>query len=772
MNAMRNREEEKEHTEHTQEIVKILYASSTGAVLISLVVALIMMMVVRDVVSQERLLLWFSLFFTSYIARKLLAVLYHRSPETHGNPWKWLDRFRIATAFCGLSWGLAGVLLFPPGFVDQAFMSLVFAGVCGGAIIVYSIDRLSSYAFTAGLLVPALPNYFIHGDNLSFAIAVLLVLFVSYLLIAAFRNAGYLHESIWLRIEANKSRQAMNALAQRQKLHIENTPLAVIEWDPDFRVTSWNFAAEAMFGYPAAEALQQPISFIVAPSSLEIAETQCRQLLNGEGGTHVRQENIRQDGMEIHCEWFNTPIKNTEGKIVAIASLIQDVTAYKRAQDEIQRLAYYDVLTNLPNRRLLLDRLERTLISNTRQQKFGCIMFMDLDNFKTLNDTKGHAMGDMLLVEVANRLEKLIRGSDTVARIGGDEFVLVLENLASTLEQATHFSKLIADKVIQEINKPFHLGQFDHHCSPSIGISMFPDKNLSVDEILKRADTAMYQAKQAGRNKYRFFDESMQPQLDYQSRLKIEMQLALERGQFSLNLQPQVNEEAQVGGAEVLLRWTHPEYGNVSPGQFIPLAEESGLIIPIGNWVLRQACQILKAWESQPALRDLRLSVNVSALQLSQPDFVQQVRQALHLSGCSPSRLKLELTESMVIQSIDDIISKMTQLKRIGVALSLDDFGIGYSSLSILTRLPLDELKIDQSFVHALLKDQRDSEVIIQTIIAMGEKLGLKIIAEGVESWDQVRFLREAGCSHYQGYLFGRPMQQQQFEQQQTIMVA
>ena len=739
-------------------------SNRTGPLVISIIVAAILIYMLRDVTSPASLVIWSSLFLVVYLLRKALAMAYHRNPEKNAYPEKWLNRFRWITAFCGAAWGLSGVLLFPPDIANQAFLTIALAGVCGGAIIVYAIDKVTAYAFTGSVMFLALPGYFLDGENFSMAIALMLVLFVDYVLIAGFKSAKSLHESIQLRLDANKSREAINALAQRQKLHIEHTPLAVIEWDTNFLVTSWNHAAEQMFGYPLEYVMNQHISFIVPQSSRHIVEEACNKLLGGSGGNHVRHENITQSGVIMYCEWFNTVLKNAEGNIVGIASLIQDETAYKKAQDEIQRLAYYDALTNLPNRRLLLDRLGRTLAASARSKSHGCIMFIDLDNFKTLNDTKGHAVGDLLLKEVANRLQKLVRGSDTVARIGGDEFVLVLEDLAKSHDQAIDASQVVADKVIQEINKSFRLGHYDHHCSPSIGICLFTGQNTNVDEILKRADTAMYQAKKAGRNKYRFFDESMQPQLDFQAQLKIELQAALERLQFTLNFQPQVNQFSEVVGAEVLLRWVHPEYGMVSPGEFIPLAEESGLIIPIGNWVLQQACQILKQWELLGHTRDLKLSVNVSALQLSQPDFVSQVRQALSHSQCRPDRLKLELTESLVIQNIDDIITKMSQLKEIGVSLSLDDFGIGYSSLSILTRLPLDELKIDQSFVHNLLSDQLNSAVIIQTIIAMGENLGLKIIAEGVETKEQVEFLKQAGCTNYQGYLFGRPMDMDNFE--------
>ena len=390
-------------------------------------------------------------------------------------------------------------------------------------------------------------------------------------------------------------------------------------------------------------------------------------------------------------------------------------------------------------------------------------MFMDLDNFKTLNDTKGHAIGDLLLQQVAKRLQLSVRNHDTVARIGGDEFVIILDDLGQDTEAAKLAIKQVGEKLLKEINLPFTLQDYEHYCTPSIGIYMYSTGSINVDEVLKRADAAMYQIKQSGRNNIKFYDDSMQPVLDLLSNLKNDLNFALAHSQLEIHYQMQVGLNERAIGAEALLRWSHPELGQVSPAKFIPLAEETGLIIPIGNWVLQQACLQLKKWSSFAKTKHLRVSVNVSALQFAQSDFVNQVENALKASDCNPKLLMLELTESLVVRNINEVVEKMKSLKEMGVLLSLDDFGMGYSSLSVLKQLPLDELKIDQSFVADAIESS-DSALIIQTIISMGGNLGLDVIAEGVANQAQENFLKKAGCKMYQGYLFGKPANIEAFE--------
>lgn len=437
--------------------------------------------------------------------------------------------------------------------------------------------------------------------------------------------------------------------------------------------------------------------------------------------------------------------------------------AQKRAEEEIERLAFYDPLTNLPNRRLLYDRLQQAIVANARHANHGAALFIDLDNFKTLNDTKGHNVGDLLLIEVAHRLQGCVREGDTVARLGGDEFVVILNGLSDDAAQASSHAEKVGTKMLTAISQPYLLEGFEHHCSASMGIGLFRHQEKTAEELLRYTDTALYQAKRGGRNTLLFYDPAMQTALEKRAALENDLRCALIEDQLMLYYQMQINRDGQIIGAEVLMRWQHPQRGVVSPQEFIPLAEETGLILAIGKWVIETACEQLKHWESDPYKSALQLAVNVSARQFHQADFVEQVDLAIRQHRINPNRLKLELTESLVLDDIEDTIVKMHRLKKIGISFSLDDFGTGYSSLYYLTKLPIDQLKIDQSFVRNIGLTQSDA-VIVQTIIGMAINLKIESIAEGVETEDQRAFLEAHGCHMYQGYLYSRPIPRAEFE--------
>ncbi|RLJ39551.1 PAS domain S-box-containing protein/diguanylate cyclase (GGDEF)-like protein [Acidovorax sp. 106] len=462
---------------------------------------------------------------------------------------------------------------------------------------------------------------------------------------------------------------------------------------------------------------------------------------------------------EGDVRWHMTsavPHKEPDGTVLS-HGFTMDITDRKRAEQEIERLAFYDALTGLPNRRLLLDRLQRSIAAGQRTKAQGALLFIDLDNFKDLNDTLGHDMGDQLLSQVAARLVGSVREADTVARFGGDEFVVMLENLSADLHEAASQAEIVADKLLASLNEPFALDGGQHYSTPSIGITLYGEQRLSVDELLKRADLAMYQAKAAGRNTQRFFDPDMQAAVNARSNLEADLRQGLARGELMVHYQPVVDQDGKLVGAEALARWRHPQRGMISPADFIPLAEQTGLILPLGQTVLHTACSQLAAWAQNPATAHLTLSVNVSARQFRQAGFVAQVLGTLKDCQADPSRLKLELTESLLLGDIEDTIERMEQLKKEGVGFALDDFGTGYSSLSYLKRLPLDQVKIDQSFVRDVLSDPNDA-AIVRTILALAKSLDLEVVAEGVETAGQLGFLRLHGCEGFQGYLFGRPV--------------
>ena len=467
--------------------------------------------------------------------------------------------------------------------------------------------------------------------------------------------------------------------------------------------------------------------------------------------------NRRKNGEIFPSQCTMTAVRTDDGTVTHFINSLTDITQMKATEDEINKLAFYDPLTGLPNRRMLLDRLRLAMAESNRTGNIGALQFIDLDNFKTLNDTLGHDMGDLLLQQVGQRLKQCMREGDTVARLGGDEFVVMLKDLSSDILEAASQAEIVGGKILSGVAEPYRLAGLEYQITPSIGITHFRGFEATIDDLLKQADLAMYQAKALGRNAMQFFDPSMQSVVTARVALESDIRHGIAQGQFVLYFQPQISGDSRIVGAEVLLRWPHPTRGMVPPNEFIPLAEDTSLILPLGNWVLETACHQLTSWAKDPATEDLTLAVNVSARQFRQQDFVSYVLDLIQYTGANPRRLKLELTESMLVKDVEDTIAKMTELKAQGIGFSLDDFGTGYSSLSYLKRLPLDQLKIDQSFVRDLMTDPNDAS-IARTVIALGHSLGLNVIAEGVETAEQKDFLAAQGCDAYQGYLFGRPM--------------
>jgi diguanylate cyclase (GGDEF)-like protein/PAS domain S-box-containing protein len=455
-------------------------------------------------------------------------------------------------------------------------------------------------------------------------------------------------------------------------------------------------------------------------------------------------------------------VRDEQEQAVHFVHTISDLTEIRSTERQLVHLAYHDPLTKLPNRRLLLERLKQALSAAARTQKAGALLFIDLDDFKTLNDTLGHDMGDVLLEQVAARLLSCVRENDTVSRFGGDEFMVMLEQLGPHLTDAAEFTERVARKIIKTLGESYQLNGHEYVSTCSIGAILFDGSHQRFDELVKQADIAMYQSKKDGRNTLSFFDPKMQKSVDEHAKLVSELHIAIQTQQFELYFQVQVDAWRQPIGAEALIRWNHPSRGIVSPAEFIPVAETTGLILPIGVWVLEKACEQIKTWQGDARTQHLVLAVNVSARQLRQLDFVAQVATFIQKYAIPSHLLKLEITEGMLLESIEHTIAIMRTLHEIGVLFSLDDFGTGYSSLAYLKRLPLNQLKVDQSFVRDLVVDSSD-RAIVRTIINMAKSLGLDVIAEGVETEEQRQLLQNKGCIHFQGYLFGKPMPIAQF---------
>jgi len=523
------------------------------------------------------------------------------------------------------------------------------------------------------------------------------------------------------------------------------------------RIVFVNDAFEQHTGYTRSEVLGQTPRMLV---DLDPTMSRLQDLVAGlQAKRQARTELMirRKNGAWFWIELEVVSVQTSSDVVTHWVAVGRDITQRKNAEDMIRHLAFYDALTDLPNRQLLLDRLQRALAESARSGQHGALLFIDLDNFKILNDTLGHHMGDQLLQKVAQRLTQSVRKSDTVARLGGDEFVVMVDDLSTDPEAAAYKARVLAEKVLNTLRDPFQLNGHQHFATPSIGVTSFCRDQSDVGELLKQADLAMYQAKMLGRNTLCFFDPAMQDTMSHNAALGVDLREALHAQQFQVHYQPQVDRLGRVRSVEALVRWKHPRRGMVGPAEFIPVAEDTGLILPLGRWVLETACAQLAIWENEAYTQDLSISVNVSVRQFRHPDFVEAVMDAIQQARIRPHKLKLELTESLLADRIEITLEKMGLLKALGVTLSLDDFGVGYSSLSLIKRLPLDQLKIDKGFVADVLTDASDA-AISRAIISLAQSLRLQVVAEGVETLAQRNFLAEQGCDHFQGHLFAPPL--------------
>lgn len=525
-----------------------------------------------------------------------------------------------------------------------------------------------------------------------------------------------------------------------------------------------NHALTTITGYSAEEAIGQNPRLLSSGRQGKTFYTAMWKRINNTGAWEGEIWNRRKSGEVYPGHLTITAVKDTSGIVINYVATLTDITMGKAASDEIKNLVFYDPLTHFPNRRLLLDRLNQAVVTNARSGHHGALLLLDLDHFKTLNDSLGHAIGDLLLQQVAERLTACVREGDTVARIGGDEFIVLLEDLSKQVIKAATQTEVVGNKILASLKHTYQLASHEHHSTASIGATLFDGHQFGVEELLKQADIAMYEAKDSGRNALRFFDQMMQDVINKRVDMERELRNAIAMQQFSLYYQIQVDNTAHLLGAEALIRWHHPERGMISPFDFIPLAEETGLIVPIGQWVLEAACAQLKLWQQAAHTKHLTLSINVSAQQFRQTDFIVQVETAIKSHAINPMLLKLELTESMLLDNVDNTIATMNALQGIGIRFSLDDFGTGYSSLQYLKRLPLYQLKIDQSFVRDIA-DNISDQAIVRTIIAMANTLNLNVIAEGVETEEQRQLLLNSGCNTYQGYLFSKPVPIDEFKE-------
>lgn len=750
----------KNKTEIQYAQLRQLLSVSNVSLLTSVSIATILAYVQREVIPFNVIVAWYSFMVLASLLRASQIIIYQRYPSGDAATILGrLTRFRLVILISSQVWGAAGWLLFPAHEPKhQVFLILMLAGMTVGGVVSFSVDLISAIIFSVSVVVPITIRLFTSGEGLFMALGMAMVLYLCFMIMSLLRINRNICDNITLRLEATEREEFVRASEERYRLLLNYSPVGIFHYDTDLVITYCNNRL--------VDILKRKNESIIGLDMKLLDNQAVPSTLRKAFGTQI----VHYEGLcctpfcnaDLWLALTCASSRDCNGNIMGGIAIVQDITERKTSEEKINSLAFYDPLTHLPNRRLLMERLHQALSSNTRIGREGALLLIDLDNFKSLNDTLGHHVGDLYLQQIAQRLISCVRKGDTVARLGGDEFVILLETLSGKPMEAATQVRIVGEKILTSLSQPYQLETNEYHSTASVGATLFTGHSLATDELLKQADIAMYQAKKAGRNTVRFFDEKMQERISARFSLEGELRKALGNRQFQLHYQIQVDDSNRAIGAEALIRWNHPLRGMVSPLQFIPLAEETGLILPIGLWVLETACAQLKSWERESSTRDLVLAVNVSAKQFRQAGFVDRVHDAVRRHAINPTRLKLELTESMLVNDIEGIIATMNMLNEIDIQFSMDDFGTGYSSLQYLKRLPLDQLKIDMSFTRDLAVDSDNT--IVKTIIAMARSLNLDVIAEGVGTEEQRQLLSSYGCHHYQGYLFGRPVPIKQFE--------
>ena len=738
-----------------------LYSVNIVPLVTSVILAAILAFMQRNVISPTVVYAWFSLITLIMVLRTILNLIYQRSSTaSQSRTHLWLLRFRLGIVISGIIWGAAGFLMFPDDYPqNQLFLLFMLAGLIAGAVNSYAADIVSARVFSVLVLTPIIIRLSLVGESLYLAMSLASTLYLGYLMMSLRHINHNISENIALRLEATEREATVKTNEERYRLLLSYSPVGIFHYDTNLIITYSNTHFAGILHSSIENLIGLNMKHLKNKAIIPILSNTLKGEIGNFEGRYIATFSTADVWISMTC----APFQDNNGAIIGGIGIVQDITERKLAEEEIKKLAFYDPLTGLPNRRLLQNRLNLALASSAVSGRSGALLFLDLDHFKMLNDTRGHDIGDLLLKQVSKRLSSCLRECDIVARLGGDEFLVMIENLSVYSFEASVQAEMIANKILTTLNQIYFLEQFEYNNDCSIGVVLFNGQNNSQDELIKQADIAMYHAKKSGRNNLCFFNPLMQEAITARVEFEYDLRKAVENWQFYLHFQIQMNHSRQPIGAEVLIRWQHPKRGLVPPIEFIPLAEETGMILPIGLWLLNSACAQLKLWQENPLTRDMALSVNVSSKQFFQADFVTQVQSVILNYGIKPSLLKLELTESVLVKSIEETIMIMDALITTGIQFSLDDFGTGYSSLQYLKRLPLHQLKIDQSFIRDIAFDS-DDQTIVRTIIAMADNLKLNVIAEGVETEEQLKFLHDNGCVNYQGYLFSQPVVIEDFE--------
>jgi diguanylate cyclase (GGDEF)-like protein/PAS domain S-box-containing protein len=765
------------------EQVRLLYRLSLVGYLATLLVALALGAVLWNELSpRPALFVWLTFISVLTILRYGLYKAYMNAKPSVEQAYVWGNWFVVGTGLMGFGWAVVGTLLFPHGnlFNEMSVIMLV-ALLCTGTLAEHAPYRPAFVSYVVPALVPLAFQLLFLRDHNHLLLGLVLIALVALLLFIHSRANSAVIEALTTRFrnlslassletERQQSRDAIMALEtesagrrraesqtlvanRKLSLHMQHSPLAAVEWDMNFCVTDWNQAAEKIFGYKREQMLGHHAAELVTAEGRAAMKALWDDLGSHPDGVRTTTNNLTMDGRTIICDWFAAPIYDANRVMVGMAAIINDITERTHSDKSTQYQASHDALTGLPNRRMMQERLAQSIAQAKRAQRHVAVLYLDLDRFKLINDTLGHEAGDSVLRTVAQRLSLSVREEDTVSREGGDEFIVTLPNLIDV-----EHARVVAEKILKALSAPFEIGEHRFNISASIGVSFFPDNAEDATTLMRHADTAMYKAKEAGRNTLRFFSEDLEKMLSHRLELETSLRHAIEHKEFSLQYQPQIElASGRVRGMEALLRWKNPNgMEEIFPRQFISVLEEMGLIAPVGEWVIRHACAQAKQWELA-GHRDLVVSVNLSARQLLSRNLLPLLNDVLKESGLDPARLELEITESTAMRNPELTAEIFGELRDIGVGIVLDQFGIGHSSLSELKRFPVRTLKIARNFIDGIPGDKEDC-TITETVIAMAKRLSLRIVAVGVESEAQLKFLRANQCDAVQGFFISKPL--------------
>ncbi len=739
------------------EQVRLLYVNSTLPIFVSVSVGAILCWSLLDIADKTSIVSWFSVFLIISTGRICLLYLFYKRTSKTNNSAYWHNCFLIGAYSVAVVWGAAPFLLFPfHNPQAQIIFLLAVLGLSAGAIAALCPSLPVACGFLSLTLLPLAGSMISHGTSDSVFIGLLILLFLAVTLAGVIRINRNIRENIQLRFQSIEREIKLKASQDRYQHFFNNAPLGIFHYDAESTIISCNSAFSDIIG----SSKEKLVGFNMLANIKQRGAVNAikASLTDGDGFFEGDYASVTSNKITPIRAFFKA-IRSTDEKIIGGVGILEDFTERKLSEQQIQYHTTYDALTGLPNRRLLMSQLDNEISRATRHGRYGALIFLDLDNFKTINDSLGHSVGDKLLKLISKRLTDNVRQEDCVARMGGDEFIIILTELDGDLDGAAEKARKGAEKIRDYLSAPCKIEGYEMHITPSIGVSLFPKPDKGTDDILKQADAAMYKAKGAGSNEIRFFLPSMQKAADERLRLTTDIRRALLNDEFAVWYQPQVDESGALLGAEALIRWHHPKRGLIAPGTFLKIAEETGLMWDIGQWVLNSTCRQIREWANDGLLKDqMIISVNISGKEFGAPAFVKAVRTLIEKTGVDPNHLGIELTEGSLISTGSDIVEKIITLRQLGIKFSIDDFGTGYSSLNYLQTLPLNTLKIDRSFVNRI-KDGKHEVVLVDMIIMMARNLGLEVIAEGVETAEELTYLAEKECTIYQGYYFCKPVE-------------